>query len=174
MVKVDIKGLARRVEAFKTAAHNYSDASERVRIARTVSAKANRIGEEQEAYRDLEAAAIELVKVLATGDDGKGGWLSATFDTLKKKPYALVFANAEKKAARKPTHASESDDLGWCSKCNTLAGRLAERIAYGLVKHAIAEPLVVEWSKLGPKARAEQMTKLIEAIEELVITRPAL
>jgi hypothetical protein len=123
MARVDVKGLHKRIEALKEAAIGYSDAAIRVNGRMSESTRSLRAADANDAYRLLESAAIELVKVLATGDDGKRvgfassivlGWLNELqaqidgnpsvlalrIEALKKAPYAAVFERAEKEASK--------------------------------------------------------------------------
>lgn len=122
MARVDVKGLYKRVEALKEAALGYSEAAMRMNGRMSESTRSLRAAEANEAYRTLESTAIELVKVLVTGDDGKrvsdkaesAYWqgvlrgdgacpqvvIAAAFELVKKQPYAAVFARAEKEAGK--------------------------------------------------------------------------
>lgn len=113
MARIDVKGLYKRVEALKAAAIAYSDAAGRVSKTRPNSL---RVAERDDAYRDLEATAIDLVRALLVADDGKDfrkadrdGWwkhlqanrdaVAAVFDLVKKTPYAAIFERAESEAS---------------------------------------------------------------------------
>jgi hypothetical protein len=109
MAIVDIKGLTKRVKAHQEAAIEYA-----------------RFPESTEDREKLITTAIELVKVLMTGDDGKAvntataqatlayvirasgsAPNAAAFDLIKRKPFAYIFELAASRAvteqiSRKP------------------------------------------------------------------------
>ncbi len=118
MPQVDVKALVRAQERFKLAARAYSDAEAKASKSKSDLVKAAAAEE----FERFQNEAIDYVRILVTGSDGKGtfdrSWLElvrsnpeafgAVFNAVRKKPYAVVFDNAERNAAVKPARKSRA------------------------------------------------------------------
>jgi hypothetical protein len=123
MARIDIKGISKLRKRFELAAIAYADATRKADAKASAASKSLRIAERDEAFDKLLSHAIDLVGGLATADDGVGvstrdaehrltqtvgdinthGFnrsCAAAIQLLKKQPYRVVFAHAEKAAAK--------------------------------------------------------------------------